>query len=197
MSSMELSEEYEVRQKTCWEYKWKIQQAMKSSGNYPLTGTVHVDEFYIGGEEDDRQGRHPKSKKKLVVVALEVLSDTDKADVGRAYAQVIENASSASFRPFFERYISKQAHVVTDEWRGYIPLAKDYDIEQRKSEGGSSFPQMHIHIMNIKGKSIIIALNRGFKDTWMSTISATIGVTIWRQSSIYSFEGWSIIIQYA
>lgn len=33
MSSLELSEEYGLRQKTCWEFKWKIQQAMQSSKN--------------------------------------------------------------------------------------------------------------------------------------------------------------------
>ena len=43
MSSEELSEEFELRQKTCWEFKWKIQQAMRSSRRYPLTGTVQVD----------------------------------------------------------------------------------------------------------------------------------------------------------
>lgn len=31
MSSLELSEEFELRQKTCWEFKWKIQQAIASS----------------------------------------------------------------------------------------------------------------------------------------------------------------------
>lgn len=147
MSSMELAEEYELRQKTVWEFKWKLQQAMKSSGRHPLTGTVHVDEFYIGGEEAGVVGRSSESAKKLVIVALEIVTDS----VGRAYAQVIEDASSLSFRPFFEKYISKDAKVVTDEWKGYLPLKDKYQIEQRKSENGTSFPQMHIHIMNIKG----------------------------------------------
>lgn len=112
MSSLELSEEYELRQKTCWEFKWKIQQAMKSSGNYPLTGEVHVDEFYVGGEEDGVIGRSSDSKKKLIVVALEIV----KGGVGRSYAQVIDDASATSFRPFFHKYISRDAKVVTDEW---------------------------------------------------------------------------------
>ena len=151
MSSLELSEEYEIRQKTCWEFKWKIQQAMKSSGNYQLTGTVHVDEFYVGGEEEETYGRSSDSKKKLVVVALEVL---EGGGVGRAYGQIIDDASATSFRPFFERYISHDAKVVTDEWNGwngYKPLMDKYTIEQRKSENGKNFPQMHIHIMNVKG----------------------------------------------
>ena len=49
MSSLELSQEFELRQKTCWEFKWKIQQAMQSSKQHPISGIVHVDEFYIGG----------------------------------------------------------------------------------------------------------------------------------------------------
>ena len=147
MSSLELAEEFGLRQKTVWEFKWKLQQAMKSSGKYPLTGTVHVDEFYIGGEEEGIVGRSSETAKKLVVVALEVVS----GGVGRAYAQVIEYASSKSFRPFFEKHISTQAKVITDEWSGYLPLKDTYNIEQHKSEKGNAFPQIHIHIMNIKG----------------------------------------------
>lgn len=104
MSSLELAEEYELRQKTVWEFKWKLQQAMKSSGKYPLTGNVHVDEFYIGGEEEGITGRSSESAKKLVVVALEIVTD----GVGRAYAQVIDDASAKSFRPFFYKvYIQR------------------------------------------------------------------------------------------
>lgn len=147
MSSLELSREFELRQKTCWEFKWKIQQAMQSSKLHPINGIVHVDEFYIGGPEEGKQGRS-KGDKKLVIVALEIV----KGGVGRAYAQVISNASNTSFKPFFETYISKDAKIVTDVWKGYIPLKKDYpNMGQMKSEKGKNFPDLHFHIMNIKG----------------------------------------------
>jgi len=120
---------------------------MQSSKQHPISGIVHVDEFYIGGEEEGNRGRS-KGDKKLVVVALEIV----ESGVGRAYAQIINNASSASFKPFFETYISKDAKVITDEWKGYRPLKKDYpNLEQVKSEVGKSFPDIHIHIMNLKG----------------------------------------------
>ena len=148
MSSLELSNEFEQRQKTCWEFKWKVQQAMQSSLNYPLTGEVHVDECFIGGEEEQKQGRS-KGKKKLVIVALEKLPFNG---VGRAYAQIIENGSSASFLPFFEAHISKDAEVITDEWTGYNPLKKEYPkLKQIPSKSGKNHPDMHIHIMNLKG----------------------------------------------
>ncbi len=147
MSSEELSEEYELRQKTCWEFKWKIQQTMQSSGNYPLTGKVHVDEFFVGGAEEGVFGRGSKNKR-LVVVALEIVHE----GFGRAYAEVIDDASAKSLRPFFERRISKDAEIITDEWNGYKPLKKDYPkLTQVPSDKGNNFPQLHIHIMNIKG----------------------------------------------
>ena len=121
---------------------------MASSKKFPLSGEVHVDEFLIGEYEVGKKGRSNESKKKLVIVALEILED---AAVGRAYAQVISKASGKEFKPFFETYISKDAKVVTDEWRGYLPLKKEYTLlEQRPSNKGGNFKQLHIHIMNIQ-----------------------------------------------
>ena len=147
MSTLELSREFELRQKTCWAFKWKIQQAMQSSKQNPLTGEVHVDEFYIGQPEEQKRGRS-KGEKRLVIVALEKVQD----GVGRAYAQVIESASSEDLKPFFNNYINVDTVVITDEWRGYLPLKKEYQhLKQIPSNQGKNFPDMHIHIMNLKG----------------------------------------------
>jgi hypothetical protein len=147
MSSLELSHEFELRQPTCWEFKWKIQQAMQSSKQHPLTGEVHIDEFFIGGPEEQKRGRS-KGNKRLVIVALEKVKD----GVGRAYAQIIEAASSEEFKPFFKNYIDKKANVITDEWTGYLPLKKEYEnLKQVPSNDGKNFPDLHIHIMNLKG----------------------------------------------
>lgn len=147
MSSEELSEEFELRQKTCWEFKWKVQQAMQSSGRYLLKGEIHVDEFYVGGPEEGETGGRGKGDKRLVTVALEIV----KGGFGRAYATTVKDASSDSFRPFFEKHIDKDADVVTDEWTGYKPLKSIYKkMRQLPSNNGKSFPELHIHIMNIK-----------------------------------------------
>lgn len=150
MSSLELSEEFGLRQKTVWKFKWKIQQAMASSRKNKLEGKVQVDEFLIGKYEKGKAGRNSNSKKKLVIIALEILDEKD--GVGRAYAEVIERASSKEFSPFFESYINNDAHIITDEWKGYLPLKKDYpNLEQVPSEKGKGMQQLHIHIMNIQG----------------------------------------------
>lgn len=149
MSSLKLSHEFDLRRKTCWEFKRKIQQAMHSSMKQPLTSTVHVDEFFVGEYEEVLPGHSSESRKRLVVVALEILG---KGGVSRAYAKVIDHASGNEFKPFFKDYISLEAHVVTDEWKGYLPLKKEYVyLEQKPSGKENSFPELHIHIMNIQG----------------------------------------------
>lgn len=147
MSSVELSHEFELRQKTCWEFKWKLQQAMASSLNKPLTGTVHVDEFWIGEKEEGKPGRS-SGKKKLVIILIEILEN----GVGRGYAEVIENASSKELGRVLKKYVSKDAKLVSDKWRGYTPLKKYFGkLEQVESNDGKNFKDIHIHIMNIKG----------------------------------------------
>lgn len=146
MSTLELSREFELRQKTCWGFKWKIQQAMASSLTNPLQGTVHVDEFFVGGPEEQKRGR-AKGDKKLIVLAIEIT----KEGVGRAYAEIIENASSKELGLFIKKYVSADAKIITDEWTGYAPLKKEYqNLMQTKSESGKNFKDIHIHIMNIK-----------------------------------------------
>ena len=148
MSTVELANEYDINQKSSWLFKRKAQEAMKSSGAHLLTGHVEVDELMIGGVDEGERGRS-KGDKKLVVMAVEKVAG-DK--IGRAYAQVIENASAESFRPFFEGHIDKDnAQIQTDGWRGYWPLESEFEIKQKPSDKGKNFKELHVVIMNLKG----------------------------------------------
>lgn len=148
MSTNELAREFSINQKSSWLFKRKTQEAMKSSGNHPIDTKVEVDELLIGGPEKGKRGRS-KGAKKLVVIAIEKVKN---GKIGRAYAEVIEEASGKCFKPFFDRHIDKEkAKVITDCWRGYWPVAVDYNIRQKKSKKGKNFSDMHIIIMNLKG----------------------------------------------
>lgn len=103
MSYSELSSEFELRQKTCWLFKQKVQEAMKSSLKSQLTGVIHADEFVIGGPEEGKKGRS-KGSKKLIVLAIEILVD----GVGRAYGEVIENSSAKELGFFFRKVCFKR-----------------------------------------------------------------------------------------
>ncbi len=120
---------------------------MKSSLKSPLTGIVHADEFVIGGPEEGKKGRS-KGSKKLMVLAIEILED----GVGRAYADVIEHSSAKELGGFLVKYVSNEATMITDKWRGYAPLKKEFlKLKQVASGEGENLKELHIHIMNIKG----------------------------------------------
>lgn len=157
LSSIQMGERYGIRQGTAWYFMQKIRKAMDSSRKHPLEGSVHVDEFVIGGYEENRPGRSYNTNKTKVIVGVEI---SDQRKVKRAYAKVIDDYSAKSFTPLFEQHISKKAKVITDKWRGYSPLKKDYNIKQIPSEKGRNFKELHIIIHKIK--------------SWLRTIHAPV-----------------------
>ncbi len=151
---------------------------MAGSLHHPLEGIVHVDEFMIGGSEEQKRGRSVGAKK-LIVVGLEIV----EVGVGRAYAEVIENASSKELGKFLKTYVSKDAKVISDEWRGYTPLKGEFKkLEQVASDDGKNFKDIHIRIMNIKSwlrEIHIIAVKKECKVISTNIISATIEDNQW------------------
>lgn len=144
MSTLELSHKFELRQKTCWAFKLKMQKAMTSSLKHPLKGTIYMDEFLIGGEEPGKKGRS-KGLNKLIV---EVLDN----EIGRAYAEVIEHASAKEPGTFLRKHVATDANIITNQWRGYLLLKKEFlNLKQIPSNDGKNFIDLHLHIMNIKG----------------------------------------------
>ena len=146
VSSYELSRKLGLRQKTCWAFRQKVIEAMKSSGNDPLNGTIEVDEFYVGGPEDGNTGRGNESKQQ-VVMAIQ----TDRFGIHRCYAKVIPSAHSAELQVFFDKHIAQDANIRTDGWKGYAPLKERFPgIRQEISAKGKAFPLMHRQIMMFK-----------------------------------------------
>ena len=147
LSASQMGVRYGITDKTARLFMHKIREAMKSSGNNPMEGVVHVDEFVIGGKEKGKVGRSYNSKKKKIVCSIEL---TDNGKVKRMYALKIDNYSSKELENIFEQHISEQANVTTDKWRGYRPLSGEYKITQEKSVGGVNFKALHTMIHQLK-----------------------------------------------
>lgn len=147
LSASYMSVRYGVSENTARLFMHKVREAMKSSGNNPIDGIVHIDEFVVGGKETGKQGRSYSAKKKKASCAVELTKD---GKVKRFYALKITDFSSKSLKVIFEKHISKQAKVTTDEWRGYRPIAKEYEIEQIVSLAGMNFKALHTVIHQVK-----------------------------------------------
>jgi transposase-like protein len=147
LSAMYVAKRYEINRKTAMSFMHKVREAMKSSENHPMQGEVHVDEFVVGGQEAGHTGRSYGGKKKKVVCAVEL---TEEGKVKRFYSLKIKDFSSKSLRPIFDKHIAKDAQVITDEWKGYRPIGKDYSIKQIPSELGLNFKAIHTIIHQVK-----------------------------------------------
>ncbi|WP_243388930.1 IS1595 family transposase, partial [Flavobacterium aurantiibacter] len=96
---------------------------------------------------EGKQGRSYHSNKTKAVVAVEL---SEKQKVKRVYIKAIDDYSAKSLTPIFTEHISSSAKVVTDKWKGYIPLKKDYNIEQIESNKGKNFKQLHVIVHQVK-----------------------------------------------
>lgn len=147
LSASYMGVRYGVTEKTARLWMHKVREAMESSGNSPMSGNVHVDEFVLGGREKGHVGRSYKAKKKKAITAVEL---TNEGKVKRMYAMRIEDFSAQSLQYIFVNHISRDARVTTDKWRGYRPIAKDYNIKQIESNSGLNFKALHTMIHQIK-----------------------------------------------
>ena len=147
LSASYMGVRYGVTEKTARMFMMKIREAMSSSGNNPMDGIVHVDEFVVGGKEDGKTGRSYDTKKKKAVTAVQL---TEDGKVKRMYAMRIDDFSAESLQYIFVNHISRDAKVTTDKWRGYRPISKAYDIEQIESNGGLNFKALHTMIHQVK-----------------------------------------------
>jgi transposase-like protein len=147
LSASQMSVRFGVRENTARLFMHKVREAMKSSENNPMDGIVHIDEFVVGGKEKDKPGRSYDSKKKKSICAVQL---TEDGKVKRFYALKINDFSSKSLRKIFDKHVSTDADITTDEWKGYRPIMKDYHIEQIPSDNGGNFKALHTMIHQVK-----------------------------------------------
>lgn len=62
----------------------------------------------------------------------------------------INDFSSKSLKIIFEKHVSFTAKVTTDQWKGYRPIMKDYNITQIPSDFGNNFKALHTMIHQVK-----------------------------------------------
>jgi len=102
---------------TAWCWLHKLRRAMVRPGRDRLSGTVEVDETYVGAAEEGVRGRETQSKA-LIVVATQA----DGRRIGRIRMRRVADASAESLMSFVEDSIEPGSLVHTDGWLGYLPL---------------------------------------------------------------------------
>jgi len=145
LSASYMGVRYGVTEKTARLFMLKVREAMSSSGNNPMNGEVHVDEFMLGGREKGKVGRSYDGKKKKAIAAIQL---TKEGKVKRMYAIKIKGLLCSIITIHICQ--SHKPRSTSNNWRGYRPIAKAYDITQIESNKGLNFKALHTMIHQVK-----------------------------------------------
>lgn len=127
ISSYELHRSLGITQKSAWFMQQRIRLAMQSGDFFKqLTGTVEVDETYIGGLA---RNMHAKRRKRVVTGT----GGAGKAVVmgllerhGEVRTVVVENNSGKTLKPIVRRHVTPGAMLMTDQLGAYNGLDAEY-----------------------------------------------------------------------
>ena len=119
ISSLQLSKEIGVTQKTAWFMLGRLREAVGDDGD-TLSGIVEVDETYIGGKEANKHEDKKRHDGRGPVGKTPVLGMRERG--GKSIAQPIAGTDSETLRATIEQHVEQGSTVYTDEHRGYNAL---------------------------------------------------------------------------
>ena len=140
-----------ARYETAWTMLHKLRRAMVRPERDQLSGTVELDETYVGGVEEGRRGgRQRDSRKAILAGAVEVRGHGS----GRIRLAVVPDLSAATFARFAEEAITQGSVVLTDGWHSFRALGGSYDHRPTVSEdpknAAKQLPRVHRAFTNLK-----------------------------------------------
>ena len=119
---------------TAWAMLHRLRSVLVRPGRDLLTGTVQVDETYIGGAEPGLAGGRAKGKKVLTAIAVELRKPRG---LGRCRISPLADASSESLHGFVMDHVEPGSMIITDGWPPYQGLAQVGYEHKRRSQGAA------------------------------------------------------------
>ncbi len=134
---------------TAWTWLHKLRRAMVRPEQDRLTGTVQVDETFIGGAKSGKRGRGAEGKVLVLIIAQEKGKGT-----GRIRLRRISNAKAKTLETAIKETVGEGAKIKTDGWKGYNGLKTlGYEhevIRQTEDIGVNLLPLCHQEASLIK-----------------------------------------------
>ena len=160
--------------KTAWTWLHKFRRAMVRPGRDRLSGTVEVDETYLGGLEEGVRGRQTERKSLIAIAAQE-----DGAGIGRIRMKRIPDASADSLMLFLAEAVEPGSTIHTDAWLGYVPVeSKGYAhrvtfLKGKKESASELMPRVHRIASLLKRWILGTTKVRSATNTWSSTLMSS------------------------
>lgn len=135
--------------RTAWCWLQKLRTCTIFPDRKSLSGEVEADEFYLGGEHSGKRGRGADHKCKVAIAV-----ERQGHKLGRLRLQVIDDCSSAQLLPFVKSNVIAGSQILTDGWKGYNGLEKDFVhhrvLSSQSKNKESVLPGVHLIISLVK-----------------------------------------------
>ena len=154
---------------TAWTWLHRIRKAMVRSDRTKLSGTVEIDEAYIGGEEHSVSAGRGTGNKVLVAIAVE-LYETEKINTtglkkpGRVRISVIPDATKESLLSFVMKNVESGSEVITDGWPSYACLGKNgytHTVYIKRNKQTDEMILPHVHLIASLLKRWLLGTHQG------------------------------------
>ena len=119
---------------TAWAMLHRLRSVLVRPGRDLLSGTVQVDETYIGGAEPGLAGGRARGKKVLTGIAVEV---HEPRGLGRCRMSPLADASAETLHAFVMDHVEPGSTIITDGWPAYQGLAQLGYEHDRRSQGAA------------------------------------------------------------
>ena len=144
---------------TAWLWLHKLRRCTIRQGREKLSGSVEVDEFYIGGQKPGKRGRGANGKT-IVAAAAEKRGKK----IGRIRLKVIPDCSADTLTPFVDENIQPGSCITSDGWKGYLPLDPEryihtQTLQNKAADKESVLPRVHLVASLVK--RLIIGTHQG------------------------------------
>ncbi len=155
ISSNQLHRMLDITYKSAWFMSHRIRYAMEQNNTTYLSGTVEVDETYIGGYHSGTTGRG--SENKIPVVALVQRN-------GEVRSKKFDNLTGKNLKAYIRENVDKSAIIMTDEFRSYNGLDKEFKSHQTVNHSKKEYARGEVYTNTAEGYFSL--LKRGINGTF-------------------------------